>query len=253
MDGARLEAQFRAAQRLRALARRARLRRLRRAVAHEAGVHAVPRQFAAEPAELDLQAAVHDDLDARPPRRLRRRRVVADAELHPHHLGADRDRVIDDRADLVRRAEDVDQIDRLGDVAQRGVDGLAEQRLAGEAGVDRDDAVALALQVAHDEGARPVPVGRGADHRDGARPLQDAAQPARPNRRAERSRSCGPRPNREPGRNLAMPVGAGVQVPPRHRITSGFPTAVAPCSSLGRARSFGGPGRCGAGNRGETA
>src|SRR6266480_2136 len=37
--------------------------RLRRAVADDAAVDPAPRQLAAEPAELDLRTAVHDDLD----------------------------------------------------------------------------------------------------------------------------------------------------------------------------------------------
>ena len=105
----------------------------------------------------------------------RRRFVVADAELHPHHLGADRDGVVDDRADLVGGTEHVDHVDLVGDVAQTGVDRFAEQLLAGGAGVHRDDAIALALQILHHEVARPVPVGRCADHRDGAHRRQDPA------------------------------------------------------------------------------
>ena len=150
-------------------------RRLRRPVADDAAVDPAPRQFAAQPAELDLRAAVHDDLDPGPLRR-RRRRVVADAELHPHDLGADRDRVVDDRRRVSCRTEDVDHVDRLGDVAQRCVSLFAEQHLSGDAGVDRDDPVAFALQVFHHEVARPVPVRRGADHRDRLDALQDRAE-----------------------------------------------------------------------------
>ena len=150
-------------------------RRLGRAVPDDAAVDPAPRQFAAEPAELDLRAAVHDDLDTG---RLGggRRRVVADAELHPQDLGADRDRVVDDRRRLARGAEHVDHVDGLGDVAQRGVDRLAEQGLAGDAGIDRDHPIAFVLQVLHDEVAGPVPVRRGADHRDRAHALEDRAQ-----------------------------------------------------------------------------
>ena len=50
------------------------------------------------------------------------RRIVADTQLHPHDLGADGDRVVDDRADLVGGAENVDHVDRVGNVAQGGVD-----------------------------------------------------------------------------------------------------------------------------------
>ena len=152
----------------------ARSRGLRRAVLDDAAVDAAPRQFAAEPAELDLWAAVHDDFD---PGALgaRGRRVVADAELHPHHRRADRDRVLDNAGRLGRRAEYVDHVDGLRNVAQRGVDPFAEQFLAGDPGVDRDHAVALPLQILHHEIARPVPVGRGADHGDCVHPLEDRA------------------------------------------------------------------------------
>ena len=150
-------------------------RRLGRAVADDAAVDPAPRQLAAEPPEFDLRAAVHDDFDAG---RLRfgRGGIVADAELHPHHLGADRDRVLDDRRRLARGAEHVDHIDRLGDVAQIGVDVFPEQGLAGDAGVDRDHPVAFVLQILHDEVTGPVPVRRRADHRDRPDPPQDRAQ-----------------------------------------------------------------------------
>ena len=57
-----------------------------------------------------------------------------------------------------------------------GVDALAQQLLAGQAGVHRDDAVAFALQVLHHEIAGAVPVRRGTDQGDGAHRRQDAAQ-----------------------------------------------------------------------------
>ena len=105
-----------------------------------------------------------------------RRRVVAHAELHPDHLGADGDGIVDDGRHLVAGAEDIDHVDGLGNVAQAGIGHLAQQRLAGDAGIDRNDAIALALQIFHDEVARPIPVRRGADQRDGLHPLQDRAQ-----------------------------------------------------------------------------
>ncbi len=54
--------------------------------------------------------------------RLRGRLVVAHAQLHPYDLGADGDGVVDYRTDLVGRAEHVNHVDRVGDVAQGGVD-----------------------------------------------------------------------------------------------------------------------------------
>ncbi len=150
-------------------------RRLRGAVADDAGVHSAPGQFAAEAAVFDLRAAVHDHGQAGG-LALCRRLVVADAKLHPHHLGADGDGVVHDGADEVRGAEHVHHVDRFGDVAQAGVDPLAQQVFAGGARIDRDHAVAFALEVLHDEVTRPVPVRRGADHGDGADGREDAAQ-----------------------------------------------------------------------------
>ncbi len=151
-----------------------RQRRRRGAVADDAAVDAAPRQFAAEPAELDLRAAVHDHFDPGGLGDLRRL-VVAHAELHPQDLRADRDRLGDHAWRLGRCAEHVDHVDRVGDVAERGVDGLAEQCLTRDGRIDRDDAVAFALQVLHHEVARPVPVRRGADHGDRPHPLEDRA------------------------------------------------------------------------------
>ena len=174
MDRPGLEAIFEVVRRRRALLRPPRQRRRWGAIADDAAVDAAPRQFAAEPPELDFRASVHDHFD---PCGLRRpgRRVVADAELHPHHLGADRDRVGDDAGRLIRRPEYVDHVDLVGNVAERSVGLLAEQRLAGDRGIDRDHAVAFALQVLHHEVARPVPVRRRADHCDRFYPLKDRA------------------------------------------------------------------------------
>src|SRR5207302_6164057 len=89
---------------------------LGRAVPDDAAVDPAPRQFTAEPAELDLRAAVHDDFDAG---RLGPRggRVVADSELHPYDRSADRDRGFDDLRRLGFRAKDIDHVDRVRDVA----------------------------------------------------------------------------------------------------------------------------------------
>ena len=90
---------------------------LRRAVLDDAAVDAAPRQFAAQPAELDLRAAVHDDLDAGRLGR-GRRLVVADAELHPDDRRADRDRVVDDLRRLADGAEHVDHVDLFGELGR---------------------------------------------------------------------------------------------------------------------------------------
>ena len=76
---------------------------------------------------------------------------------------------------LRRRAEHVDHVDLSGMSRERRVDGFAEQGLAGDGRIDRDHAIAFALQVLHHEVARPVPVRRGADHGDRPHPLEDRA------------------------------------------------------------------------------
>ena len=152
------------------------VRRFGCSVSDDAGVHAAPGQFAAETAEFDLRAAVHDDVQPRG-LGLGRRGIVAYAKLHPDHLGADRDGIIDDGANRLRRSEYVHHIDRVGNVAQAGVNPLPQQVLPRGAGVHGDDPVALALQIFHHEVAGPVPVGRRAHHRNGADRRQNTAQP----------------------------------------------------------------------------
>ena len=174
MDRAGLEAIVEIARRRGAALDPPRPRRGERAVLDDAAVDAAPRQFAAEPPELDLRAAVHDHFDAGRLRRLRRR-IVANAQLHPHDFGADGDRVGDDAGRLLGRAKHVDHVDLVRDVAQRSVDRLAEQGFAGYPRIDRDHAIALALQVLHDEVARAVPVRRRADERDRPHSLEDRA------------------------------------------------------------------------------
>src|SRR5580658_5551786 len=120
------------------------------AIADNAGIYSAPRKFSAQTAEFDFGATVHHDFQACR-LGLLRRRIIPHAQLHPYHLGTDGDGVIDDRADLVGRPEHVDHVDLVGNVAQRGVDTLAQLVFTSGAGVDRDNAVAFALQVLHYE------------------------------------------------------------------------------------------------------
>src|ERR1700728_698291 len=89
----------------------------------DAGIDAVPAEFAAEPRELDLRAMVHDD---RQPRRLGAGGglIMAHADLHPDRLGAEPDRLIDDRGGCIRLAENIDHIDRHGHIGEAGIAGL---------------------------------------------------------------------------------------------------------------------------------
>src|SRR5271167_911888 len=62
---------------------------------------------------LDLEAAIHDDGNAAilgDPRRL----LVDHPELAPERAGTDRDSLASDRGQRIRRAEDVDDVDRHG-------------------------------------------------------------------------------------------------------------------------------------------
>src|SRR4029077_14075928 len=92
--------------------------------------------------------------------------IVAHAELHPDDLGAGRDGLIRHAARRLGVAEDVYHIDRLGDVAERGVHALTLERRAGQIGIDRDHAIATALQEAHHAVRRPRRIGDGPDHGD---------------------------------------------------------------------------------------
>ncbi len=125
MHGERLETVALIVRGRRPLAGRPGARGLRRTVPDDAAVDAAPRQLTAQAPELDLRAAVHDDFD---PGLLgqRCRIVIADAELHPHHRRADRDSILDNAGRLGRRAEDVDHVDGIGNLAERGIDPLAE-------------------------------------------------------------------------------------------------------------------------------
>ena len=58
-----------------------------------------------------------------------RRFLVADAELHPQHLGAYGDRLARDRHDVCCLAKAIDDVDRLADRGEVGIASLAEHFL----------------------------------------------------------------------------------------------------------------------------
>ena len=92
---------------------------------------------------------------------------VDDPQLRPNGLGPDRDCLVDNRRDLVGRAENIDQIDLVRNALQVRIDRFAQDRSA--ARIDRDDAVALVLQIGGHEVAGLLPVRREAHHGDGLR------------------------------------------------------------------------------------
>jgi hypothetical protein len=138
-----------------------------------AGVDAGPVEAAEQAPVLDLDAAVHDDLEPGAGGE-RGGGLVPDADLLPQALRADRDRFLGDRHDVFSAPEDIDDVDRDVDRRQRRVAAFAEDLVV--ARIDRNDPVAVLLQVLGGEVARPVPFGREAD--DGDRPArsQDAAK-----------------------------------------------------------------------------
>src|SRR5208337_5374017 len=92
--------------------------------------------------------------------------VVAHAELHPDNLGALSDGFVGDLPGEFRAAENLHEVDRIGNGFQIGINALAQNLLSGEGRIDRDDAVALPLQIFHYEEGRAVPFLRRADLRD---------------------------------------------------------------------------------------
>ena len=111
-------------------------------------------------------------------------------ELQPEDAGALANRRPSDVRCFVRRPKDVDDVDRDVHLVQRPVDALAEELAAVR--VDRDDPVALRLQVGRDAVRGLGLVARRADHRD--RPARSvdvhaAAATARDRRRPGR-RTC---------------------------------------------------------------
>src|SRR5713226_8103117 len=137
------------------------------------GIHPHPVEPAKEARVLDLDAPVHDRIEARGAR-LGERGLIPHAELLPEHFRANGDGVLGHRHDVRGLAEHVDQVYPVRDFPKRGVALLAEDLAVLR--VHRDDAVAVLLHVLGGEIARPVPVGREAHHGDGAAFLEDAAQ-----------------------------------------------------------------------------
>ena len=87
---------------------------------------------------------------------------VDDAELEPHRLRVDGDRLVGELAGRVGATEDVDHVDRERDVGQRRVALLAQHGRRRR--VDRDDALAAPLQVGSDLVRRAARVTGEADH-----------------------------------------------------------------------------------------
>src|SRR5262245_48387772 len=124
------------------------------AVVDHAAVDADPTDLAGEPSIFDLGAAVHHHLQSGVFGHLRRL-VVANPELHPHHLCTDGNGLAHSLRRGVGGAEHVDDIDRLLDIGKRSVDLLSEKLFAGVSGIDRNDSVAFRHEIFHREIAWP--------------------------------------------------------------------------------------------------
>ena len=113
----------------------------------------------AEARDLNLWTAVHHHLESRG-FRFCGSFLVDHADLHPHRLGADEDRLVDRIGRRCRTAEDVDDVDRHADLRQLAPDIFAVHMLAGDLRVDRKHTVAPILQELHHAVGRPAwPIG----------------------------------------------------------------------------------------------
>src|ERR1022692_1062887 len=139
-----------------------------------ARVHARPVEAAHDARMLDLDAAVDHDIEPRIGGD-GSCFVVADAELHPQHLGADGHCVARDRHHLTGLAKTIDDANWLGYRGEAWEAFFAEDFIVIR--VDRDDAIAMILHVLGGEIARPVPLRRQPDAGDGSLLSQDSAQP----------------------------------------------------------------------------
>src|SRR5579875_48183 len=126
---------------------------------------------------LDRGTAIHHDLDAR---RLRgpRRIEVDDTELAPEDARAFANRRIDDRRQVHRLAEDIDDLDRVRNRKQIRISALAEhldKRVGLEDRVYRYHAETLVAQQFRDHQTVAPRVVRTSDYGDGRGMRQDGA------------------------------------------------------------------------------
>ena len=160
--------------------------------------------------------------------------IVADAELEPDDAGRwlHGQEVVEVVVEGVRPAEDVDEVDRLGEVGQARAHGLVPQGLAGQLRVDRQHTVALAVQVVGHVERGPVRLVVGAQDRDDARTLQhlhdvrlanQLRHPANYARRGTRA------PATEAG---CPPCGTATIARPRDRASTRRPTGRVACVVL---------------------
>ena len=140
-------------------------------------VHAIPADFARQPAIFDLRTAIYDHGKARLLGAFGRI-FIDDAELHPEDFGAQpvlvRDRFIRDGSGRFRIAEDVDHFDRRRNIGEAPINLLSENLFPLMPGIDRNDFEPFVQQIFHRKIGRAHFVGRGADHRDGFHASQNS-------------------------------------------------------------------------------
>jgi len=119
---------------------------------------------------FDEEAGVFDDGEASGPGFFGAGEV-RNALLEPEDFCVDGDGGIGDGRDFFGAAEDVDDVDGLGDVFEAGVGFLAED--FGFVGIDGDDFVADGLEVGGNFVGRAARVGREADDGDGLGGAED--------------------------------------------------------------------------------
>ncbi len=98
--------------------------------------------------------------------------LIDDAVLQPDGRRFDRDRLIDDGTDELRAAENADDVDGNGQIAQARVRPFSEN--FPDVRVDGDDAITGALKVAGNPMTWPACIRAEANHGDGPCPTQNA-------------------------------------------------------------------------------
>ena len=89
------------------------------------------------------------------------------ANLQPQIFGAYGNGLFCNGRAIIRPPKHIHHINSVGDIVEIGINLFAQQVLPRNAGIDRDDAIALFLQIFHHKIRRPVPIGACPHHGDG--------------------------------------------------------------------------------------
>ncbi len=193
-------------------------------------IDAGPAEFAEQATILDLGAAVLDHRKAGGAG-LGCGLVMTHAELQPEDLGADPDRIVDDRRRIGRLPENLDHVGRRRELVEAGQHRLAQDLLAGIARVDRDHPIAFGLQIEHRKVGRAHVVGADPDRGDGLDPLENA--PDIGVVVAEPGRRCLPPAAGAGHGHIAHPLGLGAGAASAHSGARFSTKAASPSSKFG--------------------